>query len=512
MEAPFRLGRYRVGERIGEGGLGQVYRAEIEGAAAFRKPVAIKRIRAEIAADPAIREALLREADIARRLEHGSIVQILDVGVEDGDAGAPYLVLEFVDGISLAALVEHERRGGRLLEAPDAAGILEDVAAALDYAHRLGGIIHRDVNPNNILVSRHGVVKLADFGIARDLKERSMTRQGIVKGTPGYLAPEQLFGAAADARSDQFAAGMVLYELLAGENPLRGRATVEGCAELITQGLPPLAGVDPELAAIAGKATAAEASDRFASMAEFEAALEAWRVSRGVKRSPERLARAVLAARGQREREPQRLDGAVAALLAGGAEGEDEMRSSRVQTAVDRFPRAAGRRVLPRAALLAPAAVALGVVLLVLAPRFFARDAPASPADPGASTLAASAPAPSADASLPILAAAPAFAAFADAGVPSEKDAAPGRAVEPAAPRTLPERDPPAREARLRVNIIPWAEVYANGRKLGRTPLDVPLPPGAIDLVLHNPDTGQRVSRRVRLAPGDTTTITEWTP
>ena len=505
MDPPFRLGRYRVGERIGEGGLGEVYRAEIEGAAEFRKTVAIKRIRAEIAADPAIREALLREADIARRLEHGTIVQILDVGIEEGDAGAPYLVLEYVDGISLAALLEHERRHGRRLEACDAAGIVEDVAAALDYAHRLGGIIHRDVNPNNILVSRHGVVKLADFGIARDRKERSMTRQGIVKGTAGYLAPEQLFGAAADARSDQFAAGMVLYEMLAGDNPLRARATVEGCTELIAEGLPPLSGVDSDLAVIVSKATAAESAARYASMAELKAALEAWRVTRGETPSPARLAHAVLATRGESEPARHHLDGAVAALLPG-----DQPTGGDAETKDER-PRA--RRaglVIRRPALAAIAAVAIAAVLLMIVPRYLVGADPgaASESSPDASTARATPPARANDEGATQTRAPENAAIDAGALAAATSDAA-GLTERPARP---PRREPASEPARLRVNIIPWAEVHANGRNLGRTPVDAEVPSGTIELLLKNPDTGRTVSHIVELSPGDTATITEWPP
>ena len=291
-----------------------VFRGTLEGAAGFSKPVAIKRLRPSLVEYSELREAFLQEADIARHLDHGNIVQIYDLGIDDD--GVPYLVMDLVDGMSLDRLLESLSPGGRLPVA-DAMYIIEHVAAALAYGHTLtdadGGamtVIHRDVSPKNILLSRRGAVKLTDFGIAKALHLPSGTLPGAIKGTIGYFAPEQASGHTVDARADQFATGLVLYELLSGHHPFAAADSLIGYCRLLMEGVPPLPvqaaddddthadndgdkdddapmvnEVDDELAAIVARAVALDPEDRYADMESLRVALESWRVARGIHTS-----------------------------------------------------------------------------------------------------------------------------------------------------------------------------------------------------------------------------------
>jgi serine/threonine-protein kinase len=478
-----RLGRYRIGERIGEGGMGEVFRGEIEGAEGFSKPVAIKRIRATLAAEAPVREAFIAEARLARRLEHGNIVQIYDLGVE---GALPYLVVEFIDGISLAELTTAERLAGRRVDIADALYVVEHVAAALDYAHRLTdesgrrtGVVHRDVNPRNILLSREGVVKLADFGIAKALRSPSRTLPGVIKGTLWYLSPEQATGQPIDARTDQFATGVVLYELLSGRNPFDATDDIHQYRALLDTGLPPLEapGVDKELAAIVARASAAQPSKRYPTMAELRHELEAWRVARKIRTSPDGIRRRVRAILGEAMTGAAvSLDGVLADRLGDG--------SPRTRAHAPAAPARSLRAVwLGVAAVAAVSAIAAAVLLRgsdAAAPGGAVDAAPvdASPTD------GRSAPPPNPPP---------------DGG----RDQGRGAAVVDAQPR---------RTGRVKVNVIPWADVAIAGRRLGRTPVDADVPEGRHRLVLHNPDLGKRASRTVVVRPGETLLVTEWPP
>jgi serine/threonine-protein kinase len=478
-----RLGRYRVGERIGEGGMGEVFRGEIDGAEGFSKTVAIKRIRATLAAAPHVREAFVAEARLARRLEHGNIVQVYDLGV---DGELPYLVVEFVDGVSLAELISAERVAGRRMDIADALYVIEHVAAALDYAHRLTdesgrrtGVVHRDVNPRNILVSREGVVKLADFGIAKALRSPSTTLPGIIKGTLWYLSPEQTTGAAIDARTDQFAVGVLLHELVAGRNPFEETEDIQQYRALLTDGLPPLEGgaADAELAAIVGRATAARPGDRFPSMGALRHELEAWRVAREIRTSPDGIRRKVRSILGEAVTgHAASLDGALADRL--GRPNQPRTRAMPAPASPSRLP------IAIAAALLLAAAGLAGYLLTR-----------------GGCT--------------------PAVTAVADAGIVADVryDAAPPRPVpseveQPPDAMPVPsdvEGPPRARKpGRLKINLIPWANVTLGRKRLGRTPVDAEVPSGRHRLILSNPDLGKRATRTVVVPEETTLLVTEW--
>ena len=204
-------GRYHVIDRIAAGGMGEVYRARD---AVLERTVAIKVLHRSLAGDAGFIERFRREARAAANLNHQNIVAVHDWGSVDG---IYYMVMEYVAGLSVREIVNAEG----LLAPAQAADVLEQTLAALQHAHRQG-IVHRDVKPENLMVTRDGIVKVADFGLARAFADAQITEAGHVTGTVQYLAPEQLLGEPADPRTDLYALGVVAFELLTGRLPYTG--------------------------------------------------------------------------------------------------------------------------------------------------------------------------------------------------------------------------------------------------------------------------------------------------
>ncbi len=234
-----RLGRYEVLQRIGEGGMATVFRARLEGPGGACKDVALKLIHPYLSHDPDFVRMFLDETRVAMALSHRNIVQTFDAGELDGQH---YLVMELLEGGSL----------GQLLATPGAGLPLEvalfigaELAAGLEHLHGLGGMVHRDVSPANVLFSAQGDVKLADFGVVRAAGITS-TFGELVKGKLSYMAPEQAAGRA-EPRSDLFALGAVLYRMLSG-SPLREKATLEAVRGEGPHRLPPQCQVPESLA------------------------------------------------------------------------------------------------------------------------------------------------------------------------------------------------------------------------------------------------------------------------
>ncbi len=204
-------GRYAIDRPLGEGGRGVVYRARDT---ALDRPVAVKVLKLEGLDDDSYAR-FVNEAQIAARLTHPNIVALYDMGRE---GGRPYLVMELVDGSSLRGILSTQ--AGHPLGLAQLLGYAEETAQALEYAHDKG-VLHRDVKPENILVTHEGHVKLMDFGLARALDRPRLTTVGTMVGTPAYMAPENALGAEADARSDLYSLGVVVYEMATGSPPFR---------------------------------------------------------------------------------------------------------------------------------------------------------------------------------------------------------------------------------------------------------------------------------------------------
>jgi len=259
--------RYQVTHLIARGGMAMVYRAQD---LLLNRAVALKILYPELSADPAFVERFRREAQAAAKLSHPNIVPVFDWGE---DEGTYFIVMELVEGRSLAEVL----RGGSTLTASRTAQLAAQVAAALNYAHR-NAMVHRDVKPGNILITADAQVKVTDFGIAQAMSsEDHLTEDGLVMGTATYFSPEQAEGAAVDGRSDVYALGVVMYEMLVGRPPFVGDTPLEVSTQHVHGVVTPPTQINPsvprDLEAIVMKSLARNPDARYASGEELRADL-----------------------------------------------------------------------------------------------------------------------------------------------------------------------------------------------------------------------------------------------
>jgi len=272
MTTPQHLSdRYEVGEILGFGGMSEVHLARD---LRLHRDVAVKVLRADLARDPSFYLRFRREAQNAAALNHPAIVAVYDTGEAETPAGPlPYIVMEYVDGITLRDIVQNDGP----IPPRKAIEIIADACQALNFSHQ-HGIIHRDVKPANIMISRTGAVKVMDFGIARALADsHSVTQTAAVIGTAQYLSPEQARGDSVDARSDVYSLGCVLYEIICGEPPFVGDSPVAVAYQHVREApVPPSGrhdGISPELDAVVLKALAKNPDNRYQTAAEMRADL-----------------------------------------------------------------------------------------------------------------------------------------------------------------------------------------------------------------------------------------------
>jgi hypothetical protein len=267
-------GRYRILHRLAEGSMGVVYRGE---RLPVGKPVAVKFLHAAFSADPEFRQRFERETRLMSKLTHPHCVSVVDFGIE----GSPYMVMDFVTGVTLREILD---------EGPmpwtDALALMRQLLAGLAHAHS-HAIVHRDVKPANIMVSeeigtgRH--VRILDFGLARlrGTTATSVTQTAVVVGTPNYMAPEQTVAGETDARTDIYAAGIILFEMVTGRRPFSAPDTMElfnmhrsAPVPKLRDSAPEYAEIPPGLDGVVKKALAKDAADRFPSAVEFAEALD----------------------------------------------------------------------------------------------------------------------------------------------------------------------------------------------------------------------------------------------
>ena len=249
-DAPRTIGSYRVLRTVARGGMGELYLAELDRGAGWTKRVALKTVLPHLASNPEFVDRFLDEARIAGQLQHGNIVGVFDAGHADAQW---FLAMEYVDGPDLRRVTKALRARSECMPEPLALFVAAELCAALAYAHaatdddgRPLGIVHRDVSPANVLLARTGEVKLTDFGIAAARDRLGTTRTGQLRGTFHYMSPEQAVGHRLDGRSDVFAVGAILFELLTGVRAFDGETDLEILANVRDGNRPDFATLAPE--------------------------------------------------------------------------------------------------------------------------------------------------------------------------------------------------------------------------------------------------------------------------
>lgn len=276
---PYTHGRYRLIERIAQGGMAEIYRAEYHGDGGFVRTMAVKRILPQWSQDPQFSKMLQDEAKLLVTLQHQNIVQVFELGEDDG---VFYISMEYVDGVDLRTLLHALRQRGEKLSPKFVYWIVSDVLRALAFAHgRVANdgsplmVVHRDVSPQNILLARHGGVKVADFGIAKGRHRNEETAVGQLKGKLAYMSPEQARGELIDSRSDLFSLGIVFFEMLTGARLFDGDSDLMVLQKVQDAVIP--SGweqhVAPEIRAILRKCLKKNPDDRYQTAEEVLAAV-----------------------------------------------------------------------------------------------------------------------------------------------------------------------------------------------------------------------------------------------
>ncbi|MBL8604598.1 MAG: serine/threonine protein kinase [Myxococcales bacterium] len=273
---------YRVTERLESGGMAEVFRGESTSMAGFKKLVAIKRVLPHLASNEKFIRMFLDEARLSARLSHANIVQVFDIGRVEGTY---FIVMEFIDGINLKGVIEYLRSRKETVSLALAVHICVKVCEGLFYAHELTetdgrtlGIVHRDISPPNVLISRRGEVKIVDFGLAKAAHSVEKTEPGVVKGKFSYLAPETASGQEADAQADLYAVGIMLWEMLAGRKLFQGETDFATVKMVQQSQVPPLRefnkDVPEDLLPILEKALARDKRARYRTAQEMGDALQ----------------------------------------------------------------------------------------------------------------------------------------------------------------------------------------------------------------------------------------------
>jgi len=289
-----RIGRYDVLGRIATGGMAEIFLAR-ETAGDVSRLLVVKLVKSELVDNAAFTEMFLGEARVSMRLQHPNICHLYEFGEH---ARRPYLAMEYVEGVTLVSLV---KRNGKV-EPALAARIASKVAEALDYAHNATdsrgsplNITHRDVSPHNVMVGYNGVIKLFDFGIAKAASATVTTSAGQVKGKFAYMAPEQAQGGAVDGRTDVFALGIVLFEMLSARRLFRKDTDFATMHAIVRDPIPDIRQVvpdiPPQLAEIVAKALARDLHERYQSAGDLNEALEDFVAASGVTLSNRRISK-----------------------------------------------------------------------------------------------------------------------------------------------------------------------------------------------------------------------------
>lgn len=298
---------YKITERLETGGMAEVFRGESTSVAGFKKQVAIKRVLPHLAANDKFIRMFLDEARLSARLSHANIVQVFDIGqvFDKQKTGKTYfIVMEYIDGINLKGIVEQLRKSHTLFPTALACHIAVKVCEGLFYAHNLTdsdgnplNIVHRDISPPNVLISKNGEVKIVDFGLAKAAHSVEKTEPGVVKGKFSYLAPETALGHEADAQADIFAVGIMLWEMLAGRKLFQGETDYQTVKLVQEATVPSIRSLNPavpeELEDVLRRALARDKSQRYRAADELGDDLSTFLVRHRLKATARELARVV---------------------------------------------------------------------------------------------------------------------------------------------------------------------------------------------------------------------------
>lgn len=283
--------KYRVIKRLEAGGMAEVFVGEAVSVQGFKKQVAIKRVLPHLAQNPDFIEMFLDEARLSAKLTHANIVSVFDISAREDTY---FLVMEFVDGANLKKIIENVSARNKSIPLAQATFICIEACRGLSYAHELTGengeplgIVHRDISPPNIMVTKRGEVKVADFGLAKAGTQLSQTDPGVVKGKFSYLSPEAALGEEVDARTDVFSLGIVLWEMLAGRRLFLGESDYATVKLVQKANIPRLATlnreIDEEFEEVLLRALTQDPNQRYKSAREFGDALAGYLYGRQLK-------------------------------------------------------------------------------------------------------------------------------------------------------------------------------------------------------------------------------------
>jgi eukaryotic-like serine/threonine-protein kinase len=303
--------RYRVIEKLASGGMAEVFRAESAGIEGFKKKVAIKRVLPHLSKKQKFISMFLDEARLSAHLSHSNVVQVFDIGMGDNTY---FIVMEYVDGADLKAIAEHRRKLKLEFPVESAAYIATRICEGLCYAHELSdqeghpfGIVHRDMSPPNVLITKFGEIKIADFGLAKANNQLEKSEPGIIKGKFSYLSPEAAMGQEVDARTDIFAVGIILWELLGGRKLFQGESDYLTVQQVQQAKIPSLTSINPkfppELDRVLKRALARDPNERYQRAREFARDLNAFLFRHGKPVGPLDIADLVLATMQARQRD-----------------------------------------------------------------------------------------------------------------------------------------------------------------------------------------------------------------
>jgi serine/threonine protein kinase len=515
-----QVGKYQLIRELGVGGMAEVFLARTAGPMGFEKLLVLKRILPHMAREPAFVQMFLSEATLVARLNHPNIVQIFDFGESDGTY---YLAMEYIDGPSLRTLLDDSlRRGGPLPPVP-CARIIAAACEGLSFAHSFRDsatgqpldIVHRDISPDNILLSRQGAVKVADFGIAKAVGQQHRTQTGMIKGKLAYMPPEQIRNLELDQRVDVYALGVVFYELVTGNRPFDASTDASLMQSILFELPMPAVLRQPDLPEpvqkIIRRALAKDRDERYPDCIAFQADLEEYILSTGKPVTTQHVAQLIA------QVSPPAHDAPLPPLPPGSPPlTETAIRPSQAQAPLpvdhptladtelhpppspDPLPKGPPPAVPAPSKSKLGAAIAASVVLLASGGGYLllGKTGPAQPV-----LTAPSVPSP------PTAPTAPATP-----GSTGEPAPPSGTAPAEASVRQDPEEPRANQGAKLgtiEFEVRPWAVVYLEGKKLGRVPPlgIVDIDPGTYRVKFVNKDLRKKVERPVEVKAGQTTFI-----